>query len=531
MFMGTDMTLCCLIPKSFYQPLLMKPSVGGIWVIQSLTDNHVNPHGHAITCFDLGSKVFLFPKSTASAYVILKPMVSKPLNKLTVCLRSYTELTREHSLFSLAMPGPGKDNTFLIFPRPPNFCSVYIGQEETRIKVDAEVLDWKHTCVSWDSYTGVIQLWVNGKLYPRRVSKKGFTIAPQTSIVLGQEQDSFGGGFDVNQSFMGEISDVHMWNYSLTPDDIQKVVFNNKALNGNVISWRSLQYEINGEALVQRKLQCKISEYTYSTYSKCYEEHLHDKVILPQTGENRGLRMGKFVLWFLFFSGTLAGPVLHNKVFLFPKETSTSYVKLTPLVRKPLEKITVCLRFYTDLSRSYSLFSLANPGMDNAFLIYISPPNSYYFSVGNLEILGMADSEGLDWKHICVSWDSDTGVLQFWVNGKAYPRKVLKKGFSIGVESSIILGQEQDSYGGGFDEKQSFVGEISDVHVWDYVLSFDKIQKVLLNDDGFSGNVINWRILQYELAGEILIQPKSHCTSWKNKYLHSQCYEDLSVSN
>ncbi|XP_053330377.1 C-reactive protein-like [Spea bombifrons] len=215
----------------------------------------------------LGNKVLLFPKEGATAHVILHPETSKPLDKLTVCVHSYTELSREHPLFSLALKASGKDNMFLIFPRPPNVCSVYINQEEIRMKIDTEVLEWKHTCVSWDSGTGVIELWVNGKLYPRKVSNKGFTIPVPYSIILGQEQDSFGGGFDAKQSFVGEISDVHMWDYVLTPEDIRKVLSNEKS--GNVISWNSLQYERKGGVLLQPKRGCDSVGHTDSPYAQC----------------------------------------------------------------------------------------------------------------------------------------------------------------------------------------------------------------------------------------------------------------------
>ncbi|XP_063803420.1 C-reactive protein-like [Pseudophryne corroboree] len=223
---------------------------------------------------DLGSKVFLFPKRTATAHVILKPEIEKPLQKVTVCLRSYTELTSDHSLFSLAMSGSGKDNTFLIFPNSPSYTAVYISQEQIKIKTDPDVLDWKFTCVTWDSDTGVVQLWVNGKLYPRRFSSKGFTINPKTSIILGQEQDSFAGGFDIKQSFSGEISDVNMWDYVLSPETMQKVSSGDH--NGNLINWRSLHFEILGEVLVQPKLQCKHWAYTHNLYYQCNEDKVYN---------------------------------------------------------------------------------------------------------------------------------------------------------------------------------------------------------------------------------------------------------------
>lgn len=43
------------------------------------------------------------------------------------------------------------------------------------------------------------------------------------------------------------------------------------------------------------------------------------------------------------------------------------------------------------------------------------------------------------------------------------------KSFSITLtrSPSIILGQDQDTCGGGFNAKQSFVGDLTDVHLWD----------------------------------------------------------------
>ncbi|XP_053552110.1 C-reactive protein [Bombina bombina] len=226
----------------------------------------------AIAQRNMDGNVFLFPKETSTAYVILLPTITKPLVKLSFCLRSYTELSRDHPLISLATHG--KDNAFIIYPTPPVGSEVHIDQEGSLIKTNPDTLDWKHTCVTWDSDTGVIQLWINGKLYPRKVLKKGFSIDAQTSIILGQEQDSFGGGFDIKQSFVGEITDVHMWDYVLQPKDIHKVLVNDKNVNGNVISWRTLQYDIKGEVFVQPKLQC-ISEYSHKSYSQCNEDQQH----------------------------------------------------------------------------------------------------------------------------------------------------------------------------------------------------------------------------------------------------------------
>ncbi|XP_069805736.1 jeltraxin-like [Dendropsophus ebraccatus] len=202
-------------------------------------------------CFSQeGRNIILFPRQSATDHVILKPIVEKQWEQLTVCLRSYTEISRVHSLFSIAMPGTGKDNTFLIYQEPPNYCSIYINQEQIRFRVDPEVLDWKHTCVTWDSSTGLVQLWINGKRYPRRVTTTRSPIGPQMSIILGQEQDSFGGNFDAEQSFVGEMCDVNMWDYVLPPEKITQYFYFILDVIMNINGWINGTYTSEGNATV-----------------------------------------------------------------------------------------------------------------------------------------------------------------------------------------------------------------------------------------------------------------------------------------
>ncbi|XP_077327580.1 mucosal pentraxin-like isoform X3 [Lithobates pipiens] len=404
---------------------------------------------------DLEGKVFVFPKETNTAHVILRPTITKPLRVLSVCLRSYSELSRPYSLFSIA--APEHPNAFYIYLEPPYTYKVFIRSAMSAFTPNWKPFYWRHICVTLDSsYPGAIYLWLNGKLssqrgYGTQYYRDANYMDAESSIVLGQNRDVYGGGFDASQSFVGEISDVHMWDYVLTQEDIQKVLSGD--LYGNVINWKSLRCEIKGEVLVKPETQ-----------------HLEDKV------------------------------------FVFPKETDTDYVILRPTITRPLKKVSVCLRSYTDLSRPYTLFSLATPEKDNAFVIYLQPPNTCSVYINQELTRFKTDLESLDWRHICVTWNSDTGLVQLWVSGKLYPRRGSMKGSSIAAETSIVLGQDQDSFGGKFDDKQSLVGEISDVHMWDYVLTPEDIKKVI--SGRHNGNVINWISLFCEIKGEVLVQPK-----------------------
>ncbi|KAL8184364.1 UNVERIFIED_CONTAM: hypothetical protein K2H54_015208 [Gekko kuhli] len=200
---------------------------------------------------DLERKTLVFPEASITAYAVLRPARQQPLTSFTVCLRSYTDLSRAHSLFSYATRKA--DNELLLFKPKTNQYSLYVGGSVVTFSVaDNPVpkLLPEHICVSWESATGIIQLWLNGVSLPRKGMKRGYTISPEASIVLGQEQDSFGGGFDINQSFVGEMTDVYMWDRVLSLDELA-LVQNGGRLSDPLIDWQSLNYEIKGYVVVK----------------------------------------------------------------------------------------------------------------------------------------------------------------------------------------------------------------------------------------------------------------------------------------
>ncbi|OCT66457.1 C-reactive protein-like [Xenopus laevis] len=228
---------------------------------------------------DMDRNVFLFPSKTVGDYVVLTPMVTEPLDKLTVCLRSYTDGGR-YALLTVGTRESKIRNMFVILQdtshsSPPQlyfYPAVYINNTQVSIPAKADVLEWNHYCVTWDSNTGVLQLWVNGKVSPRKVLKKGFSIDLRDGISLGRMRRYYGTDWDSTFAFEGEISDVHMWNEVLSPKTIRRVLLNDRDINGNVISWRSLNYTINGDVIVQPKLQCRYGSESGSSHSQCFIE-------------------------------------------------------------------------------------------------------------------------------------------------------------------------------------------------------------------------------------------------------------------
>lgn len=75
----------------------------------------------------------------------------------------------------------------------------------------------------------------------------------------------------------------------------------------------------------------------------------------------------------------------------------------------------------------------------------------------------------------------------------------------------MVLGQEQDSLGGGFQTSQSFQGMLSNVNVWDEVLAKDEIKnmsKSCLIEEWDEANVYKWPDFLRQ-GGAKLVTPSS----------------------
>nr|XP_046234058.1 C-reactive protein-like [Scatophagus argus] len=198
---------------------------------------------------------------------------------------------------------------------------------------------------------------------------------------------------------------------------------------------------------------------------------------------------------------------LSERTFTFPLATGASHVKLITSAQQPITALTVCMRFYSSQTQAQTLFSLAVPSESNAFLLYKPSVGVYRLHVQGtaLDINGLPDDKD-EWNSVCWTWDSTSGLTVLWVNGKRSARKILEQKATLIGAPSIILGQDQDSYGGGFDQNQSFVGDISDVHLWDSVITPCEIRFYMEGNTFTPGNLLNWKNLQYSSTGSVYVE-------------------------
>ncbi|KAI9536619.1 hypothetical protein NQZ68_031693 [Dissostichus eleginoides] len=171
-----------------------------------------------------------------------------------------------------------------------------------------------------------------------------------------------------------------------------------------------------------------------------------------------------------------------------------------------LRAFTLCMRVATELpeDRQIILFAYRTADYDEL--------NVWRESDGRVSFYMSGDGIFFHLPHIttfrtslCLTWDSRTGLSAFWVDGKRSTYQVYKPGHSIRPKGSILLGQDPDKHLGGLEAGQSFVGEMTDLNMWDFVLSRSMIQAWHYGHRVPKGNVFDWGTMEYELNGNVMV--------------------------
>ncbi|XP_030622035.1 LOW QUALITY PROTEIN: adhesion G-protein coupled receptor D2 [Chanos chanos] len=160
----------------------------------------------------------------------------------------------------------------------------------------------------------------------------------------------------------------------------------------------------------------------------------------------------------------------------FPADSNDGYVHVE-VSFPPLPAVSICVRVQWDRQHDQvsTVFSYAAPVFTNEFQLRGQVDNVKKQVLLALIVHGKHHpykawfpNDG-DWHQVCVTWRKADGFWAIYVDGK-------KRDSGSGADTSrdiyengiLILGQDQDSFGGNFTEP--FVGNITDLNVWAEVL-------------------------------------------------------------
>ena len=112
------------------------------------------------------------------------------------------------------------------------------------------------------------------------------------------------------------------------------------------------------------------------------------------------------------------------------------------------------------------------------------------------------------WRHVCLTWSLASRIVRVYYDGVFIGSKTTPSGRKLDLDGYIVLGQEFDSYGGGFEDSQAFGGELFKVNVFDKELEAAEVKEMA--DGGMCSQVEEKygrsRYLKWE---DLLLEEKS----------------------
>lgn len=124
-------------------------------------------------------------------------------------------------------------------------------------------------------------------------------------------------------------------------------------------------------------------------------------------------------------------------------------------------------------------------------------------------VISVRDGE---WHHVCATWRNTDGQNKIFIDGKLEENGTgLSADHIIEKGGVVVLGQEQDSLGGGFQDNQALVGKIANLNLWDTIFPLKEIVEMSKNCFSRKGNVLSWEQFRSDIRGTVKVHEPSLC--------------------
>ena len=108
---------------------------------------------------------------------------------------------------------------------------------------------------------------------------------------------------------------------------------------------------------------------------------------------------------------------------------------------------------------------------------------------------------------ISVTWDNTNGDVKYFVDGQlAYSSTGYRVGSTTNAVGTLVLGQDQDIVGGGFNSTQRFSGTLHELRVWDRAISAEQVSQNYQQKLGTAptGLVADWRMSGFNGSSQVV---------------------------
>ncbi|XP_074537996.1 carbonic anhydrase 6 [Halichoeres trimaculatus] len=291
-----------------------------------------------------------------------------------------------------------------------------------------------------------------------------------------------------------------------------------------------------------RKLESTLMDVFNKTLSRDYRiaQPLNDRVVessfLPRLGKGTFCRQDEIESRLLRIEGlitslgkhvTSGGPrnsrpsryearALFPLVLHFQETNPGGYALARPDHPMELDSFTICMHLLPQQEGLHTAISYSSNGIENELTVSVGEDRDAKevgLWIGNEFVNLPHNFISHDWSNYCITWSSHTGGAQLWINGKVGERRFLKSGYYISPGGVFVLGIDQDGLL-GISNTKAFEGKMTDVNVWDYVLTTADIRDQMSceRNSTMVGNVFSWGSTKLSMFGGVQLDTQYRCS-------------------
>ena len=161
--------------------------------------------------------------------------------------------------------------------------------------------------------------------------------------------------------------------------------------------------------------------------------------------------------------------------------TAEDYVLLKPNMQPLEESYSVCGWTKKDVTDrgARCWFSYGTSSEDNEISM---SSEGFFFSFGkDLDLRKtLADSIDGTWRHQCATWSTSTQMFRVYHEGELVGSDASAANTKLGLDGYVALGNDLDTYGGGFTDGQAFGGILFKANVFNRELKAEEIKEMFL---------------------------------------------------
>ncbi|PRW20453.1 concanavalin A-like lectin glucanase [Chlorella sorokiniana] len=381
---------------------------------------------------------------------------------------------------------------------------------------------WHHLAVTWTvKDNGLTQIYWDGLLVASAATGQTRQLQPGGALMLGAEQDCYGGCTDRGQGYHGLMDEVRLWRVARSQADILAHMRDSTGLDGHqdlAAYWKFNDPELNGiyrETLVAKDSSGWGNDLRLVTLPTARKETIEqgssrleagamafrNNYAMQQTYSGMPERDITIEFWARTpaYSARNSTPASFSEFLSFATYTkdesgpsSTVFLDDAILIEKYLDeyKGSHWIDYEQFSTRgSISVHINANrEGNGKRFDHWID------YAVGWVDNL---------WHHVAVTWHWESGEVKlcfdgqerqpFWVSraGEVQVRNPEHGGVDAHIAArtnrntngSLVLGQVQDCFGGCFSPQYALHGDLAQLRIWDRVLSKEDVAAVMFTAD------------------------------------------------